>query len=738
MTSTEELDFRGRWYRAHCERFDADPQGWAHVEAQWAKFSPSAPEALALRDRLIQDRDFEAFRAGLQLWAVKPTTLAFNGFSGQMFVNQLGKAADTRQIADLLAGALVPSSDPGVAALKISEVVDYVKTVQVGAHPAPGHALFLLSYFWALDERSVWPVFWSSAVAFAEYVTGEQLPAELPARYLRFREMLLELDADVVRFERVAHWWSEKKPVFLNSVLVDRCRFAESNKDDLDALFANAGALVAISRFVGSRLADSVSNVLNRPVVPKPPMVTWKQGQPRRDVWVDWTIPSHSGLGLRIWVNPKGVSIGIRPGHIEAGWLATAANVACDWSVDGYAMFAASTSTHGIDVGHHGGRPGEFTYAKWFEPHELDGLDLEAAITDVGVTTQPLIDQLVSLADSQRLESGAGDGGETFEVDDGLTLEERLEQVASELLIDRSFIDDIVALLDERGQVVLYGPPGTGKTYLARKLASALVPDAEGRTLVQFHPSTSYEDFFEGYRPVTSADGTMRYELVLGPLARLAQQAAAHPDDRFVMIIDEINRANLPRVLGELLFLFEYRDEEISTLYRPEKGFSLPANIQFIATMNTADRSIALIDAALRRRFDFVPLVPNDGPMKGLLDRWLKAQHQAPWVGELVSMVNQELATALNGPHLQLGPSYFMKPDLDTKLLRRIWEYNIEPFIEDQFFGDSAQIESFKFANVLARYHVTAQLDQDGNPLTPIDPHADVIESDLEDLAPAS
>src|SRR5690606_9993572 len=241
---------------------------------------------------------------------------------------------------------------------------------------------------------------------------------------------------------------------------------------------------------------------------------------------------------------------------------------------------------------------------------------------------------------------------------------------------------------------------------------------------------TSYEDFFEGYRPEVGADGQMTYRLVPGPLAQIAARAADAPGKRHIMIIDEINRANLPKVLGELLFLFEYRGEQVRTLYRPDDAFELPANLWFIGTMNTADRSIALVDAALRRRFHFVPFFPGHGPMAGLLERrlarhgetgggaravghgamaglparWLERHGEPDWVDELVAMLNDELAEALDGPHLQLGPSHFMKRGLDVTRLRRIWEYNVEPFIEDQFFGDRAQIDRFRFDAVVRRY----------------------------------
>ena len=291
-----------------------------------------------------------------------------------------------------------------------------------------------------------------------------------------------------------------------------------------------------------------------------------------------------------------------------------------------------------------------------------------------------------------------------------------IDAAAVDLLIDCAFLDDIVGLLEDKGQVILYGPPGTGKTYLAQRLAEALAPKPEDRTLVQFHPSTSYEDFFEGYRPEEGPDGQIVYRLTPGPLARMAERAAERPQRRQVMVIDEINRANLPRALGELLFLFEYRDTSISTLYRPDGEFELPKSLWFIGTMNTADRSIALVDAALRRRFHFVPFFPDRGPTEGLLGRWLKREGQPSWVDELVARVNDELTEAL-GADLQLGASHFMKkgygsvPSSDDPVLRRIWRFNVEPFIEDQFFGNQDQINRFRLGPVLTRYRSSLGLD---------------------------
>ena len=233
------------------------------------------------------------------------------------------------------------------------------------------------------------------------------------------------------------------------------------------------------------------------------------------------------------------------------------------------------------------------------------------------------------------------------------------------------------------------------------------------RAIVQFHPSTSYEDFFEGYRPEESG-GQLTYQLRKGPLALLAERAEASPGVPHVLVIDELNRANLPKVFGELLYLLEYRGDQVQTLYRPDEPFSLPENLLVIGTMNTADRSIALVDAALRRRFHFIPFFPDDGEMEGLLRRWLDQAKQPLWIADLVEYVNGKLIEELGGPDLQLGPSYFMQIGVEDAL-PKIWKYNIEPLIQDQLFGQPEKIRSFTYAEVLKSFRPVIALESDPN-----------------------
>lgn len=281
--------------------------------------------------------------------------------------------------------------------------------------------------------------------------------------------------------------------------------------------------------------------------------------------------------------------------------------------------------------------------------------------------------------------------------------------LAEDLLIDLGWLTEARDLLDERKQLILYGPPGTGKTFVARKLADDLVGPEQVR-LVQFHPAYTYEDFFEGYRPRPGNGGTISFELQPGPLRRLVTDALEQRDTAFAMIIDEINRANLAKVFGELYFLLEYRDQAVELLYSDGKeSFTFPPNIYIIGTMNTADRSIALVDSAMRRRFAFVALDPREEPTRGLLRRWSK-RHQLP---STAAVLMDKLNELIGDTEFQIGPSYFMR-GLDsnafsTERLERIWKADILPLLREHYFGQwETQAPRFVLSSLLG---VTAAED---------------------------
>ncbi|MYG93835.1 MAG: AAA domain-containing protein [Acidimicrobiia bacterium] len=702
--SPAELEFRQRWYEAHRKRFLADEEKLSEINNNYAGFEASAPEALELLAGLRRTGDLDTFTEEIRKWARKPDTLDFNGHSGQMMLNQLAKHADDpERLARILAESLSEPGSDQDAVSKIAALADYVKEIKVGIHPAPGHVPFLCSYFWALANRQRWPLIWTSGASYIEYSTGESLPKDQAEKYELCLQRIKELTDDPVEFEKTASWWNARQPVFLDEVLADRVGLGLDDKGATHSeREANARVMVSIAKFWGDQLVEKVATALDRKMTVSKLPLNWTATYPRADLWVDWNAKETSGLGFRVWVNDRGAAVVLRPGLVRKGWRDEVAPILEAADNSGCRVLGGSESRIGDDVGFYGHR-GEFVYGRWFDRQEFADVNLVVAVVETAKQLKPLFDEMLTLA--------TGSPDVVLEVPDTDNGTDPLEELADELLIEREFLDDVVALLKDKGQVIFYGPPGTGKTYLARKLAEALTADSSCRALVQFHPSSSYEDFFEGYRPEVD-DGDMTYRLTPGPLALIAERAESAPGRQHVMIIDEINRANLPKVLGELLFLLEYRDEAIQTLYRPEEVFVLPPNLWFIGTMNTADRSIAMVDAALRRRFHFIPFFPNRKPIAGLLDRWLEANDQPAWVGELVAQVNDELKDALGGDDLLIGPSHFMRSGLDSKVVRRIWEYNIEPFIEDQFFGDPAKIERFKFNNIYQRYRSYSGQDE--------------------------
>ena len=270
-------------------------------------------------------------------------------------------------------------------------------------------------------------------------------------------------------------------------------------------------------------------------------------------------------------------------------------------------------------------------------------------------------------------------------------------QLADRLHLPHAWLVDIVELLREKRQVILYGPPGTGKTYLATKLAEHLVEDPADAQLIQFHPSYGYEDFFEGYRPITNDEGAIVFELRHGPLRLLAGAAAAASDRPFILVVDEINRANLAKVFGELYFSLEYRDTAVRLQYSPDQPFTLPKNLYVIGTMNTADRSIALVDAAMRRRFYFVELFPARYPIDGLLRAWLSANKHPSLAADLL----EELNSRIGDPDAAIGPSYLMGDDQSIKGLERVWQRGIMPLLEEHYLGTGRDVAAdFGFAAV--------------------------------------
>jgi hypothetical protein len=267
--------------------------------------------------------------------------------------------------------------------------------------------------------------------------------------------------------------------------------------------------------------------------------------------------------------------------------------------------------------------------------------------------------------------------------------------------LDGDWLRRARGLLGMKKQLILQGVPGTGKTHVARCLARLLTDGRAGAVrLVQFHPAYSYEEFVEGIkvRPVdVGGRQELTYPVEDGLLCSFASEAERRPSEPFVLLIDEINRGNLPRIFGELLYLLEYRGQAVDLPYS-RRPFRLPANLYLLGTMNAADRSVAVVDQALRRRFSFLEMPPD----AGVLAAWLTARASpegpefAARVTGLFNRLNARLAADL-GPQARVGHSYFMVPGLDEDRLRVVWQHHVRPLLEEHFAGQTARLADYNY-----------------------------------------
>ncbi|MDP3542029.1 MAG: AAA family ATPase [Elusimicrobiota bacterium] len=608
----------------------------------------------------------------------------FTSFSGQMVVNGISKySRDDAETAAFLRKCLALPKSKAEAASKIKEMAEGIPRFLTQGGFRVGSVPYLLSYFWQIQDPRFAPIYYHNSRQTLESLGLYREADDLAQAFIEFWDIHDEL-ANI--YKTAFDSKTENKYWYVEHVLwaygKSRAESAEEEEEESESELAVVGeddlkgeelALVGTWKDIDERL-DAIRGHI-------------KKNKFWPSVW-SFRIKETALPELRkpffVYINVGGGKLKYRMRVVD--FVTGLEGSKCPWP-------------DLLDSGHRGRsgvRDGGFSFRTWFKVSEIEELDPPVDPSLARLATRWTKSHKAFLNQSTFGYFYPHAPGAPMMISSGSAYS--LEDAAQELFLPRPRLAEIIDLLNSKKNVILQGPPGVGKSFMAKKIAYALIGEDDDSRVdcVQFHQSYGYEDFVQGYRPAKDGDG---FRLTRGAFYRFCDEARARPDKRHVLIIDEINRGNLSRILGELMLLIEADKRGPKwriSLAQDDGGqqeFFVPDNVFILGMMNTADRSLAMVDYALRRRFAFVDIPPGFDDAKFerlLLDRGASRNLVAKIRASIEDLNKRIVEDRDLGAGYRVGHSYFCPASgvekLDDQWYARVIQREIAPLLREYWF----------------------------------------------------